>query len=418
MITLCIFSACFVYGRTQRVLFLGNSYTSVNNLPQLVVDVASSVGDTVIIDSYTAGGYTFQNHFGDQASLAKIAAGPWDVVVLQEQSQRPSFPIAQVEQEVFPYARGLDSIIHAQWPCALTLFYMTWGRKDGDATNCAVWPPICTYEGMDSLLNLRYRMMADSNAAGVSPVGAVWRQLRQVQPLLELYQSDGSHPSLAGSYAAACSFYATIFRKDPAQISFDAGLASTDAQFIRDVTKDIVYDSLIQWNIGRYDPRASVTFSVTPPYTVSFTNTSQYADTYYWNFGDGTVSTDMNPVHTYADSGTYIVTLIPSRCSYADLLFITVSTTALIGVPEIEGQSDWTVFPNPVSDRGILRCQRPIGSYRVLWMDAMGRKVREEQGDGRGEMTIDTEGLTNGVYRLVILEEGQRAVALNLLINK
>lgn len=184
------------------------------------------------------------------------------------------------------------------------------------------------------------------------------------------------------------------------------------------MTKDIVYDSLIQWNIGRYDPRASVTYSVTPPYTVSFTNSSQYAENYYWDFGDGTTSTDMNPVHTYVDSGTYIVTLIPSRCSYADLLFITVSTTALIGVPEIEGRSEWTVFPNPMSERGILMCQRPIGSYRVLWIDAMGRKVREEPGAEGEVRTIDSEGLDAGVYRLVIIEEGQKVVVLKMMITK
>lgn len=417
-LSLGILSVLIVSGRTQRVLFLGNSYTSVNNLPQLLADCALSTQDTVIFDSYTPGGYTLQGHASDPAALAKIAAGPWDVVVLQEQSQRPSFPITQVEQEVFPFARSLDSIIHGQWPCALTLFYMTWGRKNGDATNCTVWPPVCTYEGMDSLLSLRYRMMADSNAAGVSPVGAVWRQLRQVQPLLELYQSDDSHPSLAGSYAAACSFYTTIFRKDPAQISYDAGLVANDAQQIRYVTKSVVFDSLMAWNIGRYDPVAAATAFPTPPYTVNFTNTSLHADDYLWDFGDGTTSTDVNPVHTYADSGTYSVTLVASRCSQADVFSMTVSTTSLIGVDEIEGQSDWMLYPNPIVNRGRLMCKRLMGTYRVICMDPLGRKVWDEEGDGKDGMTIVSEGLAPGVYRLVIFEEGQRAAVLNMVISQ
>ncbi len=114
---------------TKRVLFLGNSYTQVNNLPQMVADAAISAGDTLLFDSNTPGGYTLQGHSTNAISLAKIAAGNWDYVVLQEQSQLPSFPIDQVETEVFPYAHLLDSIINAENPCGETVFYMTWGRK-------------------------------------------------------------------------------------------------------------------------------------------------------------------------------------------------------------------------------------------------------------------------------------------------
>ncbi len=140
---------------TKRVLFLGNSYTNVNNLPQMLADVASSVGDVVTFDSNTPGGYTLQGHSTNASSLSKIAIGNWDYVVLQEQSQLPSFSNTQVANSVFPYAHYLDSLINAQNPCAETAFYMTWGRKNGDASNCTSWPPVCTYAGMDSLLSLR-----------------------------------------------------------------------------------------------------------------------------------------------------------------------------------------------------------------------------------------------------------------------
>lgn len=54
-----------------------------------------------------------------------------------------------------------------------------------------------------------------------------------------------------------------------------------------------------------------------------FTNTSQLATEYYWNFGDGTYSTDVNPSHTYTQAGTYYVTLIannPTSCNMADTM--------------------------------------------------------------------------------------------------
>ncbi|NMB70919.1 MAG: PKD domain-containing protein, partial [Bacteroidales bacterium] len=46
------------------------------------------------------------------------------------------------------------------------------------------------------------------------------------------------------------------------------------------------------------------------PLTVRFTNTSTYARTYIWEFGDGGASSDENPVYTYTLPGTYTVTLI------------------------------------------------------------------------------------------------------------
>ena len=239
--------------QTKRALFLGNSYTYVNNLPQMVANVAISTGDTLIFDNNTPGGYTFQGHSTNAISLAKIALGNWDYVVLQEQSQLPSFPLSQVESDVFPYAHILDSLINAKNLCAETVFYMTWGRKNGDASNCASWPPVCTYSGMDSLLNLRYSLMADNNNAIISPVGAVWKYIRQNFPLIDLYQADGSHPSVAGTYAAACSFYAAIFRSDPTQITFNGGLSDSDAGLIRQAAKYIVFDNLLIWNIGLYD---------------------------------------------------------------------------------------------------------------------------------------------------------------------
>lgn len=54
-----------------------------------------------------------------------IRNGGWDFVVLQEQSQYPSFPQWQVETGVFPYAARLEDSVYAASPCAEPVFYMT-----------------------------------------------------------------------------------------------------------------------------------------------------------------------------------------------------------------------------------------------------------------------------------------------------
>src|SRR5688572_24080242 len=72
---------------SHRVLFLGNSYTSVNNLPKLIHDVALSAGDTLVFDSHSPGGYQLESHSLDVISQNKIMTGGWDYVVIQGQSQ-------------------------------------------------------------------------------------------------------------------------------------------------------------------------------------------------------------------------------------------------------------------------------------------------------------------------------------------
>ena len=180
---------------SRNVLFLGNSYTAVNGLPQMVHDVALSAGDTLHFDSNAPGGFTLANHNGDVTSQNKIMTGGWDYVVLQGQSQEP---ITQTST-FMNGGSNLDNLISQSNPCAVTLLYMTWGRKNGDASNCASIPVMCTYEGMDSSLRNEYLDLADFIKGEVSPVSVVWKNLRQNFPGIELYQTDESHPSLAGT---------------------------------------------------------------------------------------------------------------------------------------------------------------------------------------------------------------------------
>jgi hypothetical protein len=310
----------------KKVLFVGNSYTSVNDLPLLLSNVAQSAGDSVIYESNCIGGYTFQLHSTNATTLQKINQGDFDFVVLQEQSQLPSFPISQVQSSVYPYARTLDSLINLANSCTETVFYMTWGRKNGDASNCPNWPPVCTYSGMDSLLRLRYQDMANTNNAVVSPVGAVWRHIRDNYPNIELYSADESHPSLAGSYAAACTFYSILFRKDPTGITFSSTLDSTDASAIRNAAKVVAYDSLSFWNVGDYDVDVDFTYSYFSSTGVIFMNQTQNCDSILWDFGDGQQSNAGTPIHIYQQGGSYTVTLVGYRCNETDTFILQVPT--------------------------------------------------------------------------------------------
>ena len=248
LVVLLVLGYAMVQGQQSlNVLYIGNSYTDVNNLPGLIDSVARSAGMSIAYNSNTPGGCTFAQHCQNQ-SMDLIRQGGWDYVVLQEQSQLPSFPQSQVEQECLPYAAQLAAAVESVRGRAM--FYMTWGRKNGDRQNAQYFPVLGTYEGMDSMLYERYMYMATQSGQSVCPVGRVWRYLRSNNPEIELYQTDESHPSMAGSYAAACAFFTMMFHADPMLIAYTAGLDAQTALTIRNAVRTVVYADYDFW----YDP--------------------------------------------------------------------------------------------------------------------------------------------------------------------
>lgn len=310
--TLCIsLGSNLIAQTTRKVLFLGNSYTGVNNLPQMIHDVALSAGDSLIFDSNTPGGYQLIDHIGDLSSQNKIMAGSWDYVVLQGQSQEPITRPGDFGSG----ASALYDLIKQYNPCAVTMPYMTWGRKNGDASNCTSFPIMCTYQGMDTTLRDRYLNLTLSLNGEVSPVSVVWNFIRQNFPGIELYQSDESHPSIAGSYAAAVCFYTTIFKKDPTFVSFNSSLSIIDATIIKDVVKTRVFDSLSSWDFKKL-PVADFYYKIGPGINevIFYALNHDVRQNYMWDFGDGDLSSLQNPTHSYATDGSYSVELTASNC--------------------------------------------------------------------------------------------------------
>jgi uncharacterized membrane protein len=157
---------------------------------------------------------------------------------------------------------------------------------------------------MDSLLNLRYRQMAIDNEAILSPVGALWNYIRTNYPEINLYAADGSHPSLEGTYAAACSMVSVIFRTDPTLITYSSTLDPVVAEKIRLAAQAVVFNNLMEWHVGEYDPEVLVN-TASIGLALQLDNQSASSWNFTWDFGDGNYSTDFSPVHTYANAGVY-----------------------------------------------------------------------------------------------------------------
>lgn len=317
----------------ERVLFIGNSYTAANSLPTMVAALASSANQSLACSQQTLGGATLYQHAQSNATYSKLASQSWDYVVLQAQSQEPSFPYSQFSFQTLPYAIELVDSIRSIAPCAQPVFFRTWGRENGDQFNCAAFPPLCTYEGMDSMLHRHYSLMADTTDTYLSPVGSVWKHIRDTDSTINLYTSDGSHPSLAGSYAAACTFFTMITRMDPNSITDDQNLNPGVAASIRQATKDVVYDSLSVWGVGAYDTQAGFTATMSND-TLTYTDTSAFTDSVHYDFGDGNFSATPNGIHTYGQDDFFTVTQYAYRCGKVDTTSILIQSMVIFAMDE------------------------------------------------------------------------------------
>ena len=386
----------FAQNDTTRVLFIGNSYTGYNNLAGMVEQLSASAGYPIITMSHTPGGTRLMHHAQSQQVEDLIEMEAWDYVVLQAQSQEPSWPINQVQTEVFPYAQQLASKIRDNNACSMPTFFMTWGRENGDASNCANWPPVCTYEGMDSLLNERYQQMSDDNNGVTAAVGAVWRYLRDNNSQVDLYASDGSHPSIYGSYAAACTFFTTFTQQSAMMITDEMGLDPAPLMAIRQAVDAVVFNDMANYNIGIYGPIADFEVDSVSGYQVTFSIEEGRYDSVLWSFAND-ADTSHTATHTFDASDviddSVFVELIVYSCGESDTTNAMVYVEGTSNVLFEDSSRELTIYPNPTSGNIYIESDE-IPSQLSLW-SMQGQRINLPAGQ-----KVDLSGIAPGTYIL------------------
>ena len=210
--------------RTYKVLFVGNSFTFYNSgvdyhLQLMLNADKSSDSIAYTIQKIAVSSYTLQDHYNDSLTIRKIRSDKWNKIVLQEQSTRP-----MTSRDLFlQYATLLDAKIKKD--SATTVLYMTWPEKatPGDITS----------------LSSAYLYVSQQIHAPVVPIGLVWEYVVNTYPQLNLYYKDDKHPGLPGTFLIACTFYYSLFNKNPVVNSYlPAGLSLNDAILIRKAVND------------------------------------------------------------------------------------------------------------------------------------------------------------------------------------
>ncbi|MCK5253862.1 MAG: right-handed parallel beta-helix repeat-containing protein, partial [Thermoplasmata archaeon] len=129
----------------DRVLMMGNSYTNANSLDRILEGLMGNIIPNADAQRLTSGGLRLSDHAsraqtpGHTWNTTLNGGTNWDTLVLQDQSQIPGFPTTnQYWKASMAGARVLDGMIEEAG--ADTMLMMTWGRRDGDASNPTLYP--------------------------------------------------------------------------------------------------------------------------------------------------------------------------------------------------------------------------------------------------------------------------------------
>lgn len=244
---------------SASILMMGNSYTSANNLASVVEGVLDADNINASVSSVNGGGMKLPQHWSNVNTTGNqwnttLRGTAWDYVVLQDQSQVPTFPSTNsMWQDSKNASILLSDAISDEG--AETVLFMTWGYRDGDSLNAFN----NNFTAMQARLVEGYTRYAENissagNAVWIAPVGLAYKSVHDNvvangdDPTVsgnlfyDLYTSDGSHPSLSGSYLAACVFHSTITGQTCAGSNDSTNLNASVKLALQEAADDTVFN--------------------------------------------------------------------------------------------------------------------------------------------------------------------------------
>ncbi len=316
--TLVAFISCSWLGfaQTTNVLFIGNSYTHMNNMPKIFEKIARSKGKDVYADSIAVSGSSLKEHAGRASTYKKLKSRKWDYVVVQGFSRELAHPADTISKNTIPYVQQILDSLYKTSPCANVYFYMTWGYRYG-------YPEveeINTNEKMQQRVKEGYLQLQKHFNYPIVPVGLTWAQIKQEYPNVNLYYIDDHHPNVTGSFVIASCFYTAFFKESSVGATAPKGVDSTMVKPLATIASSFVLANYNLYHLNQVQhpaPEISpyLSFKASEAWlAVSVSNKSKNCTSYHWNFGDGTSSKLANPKkHYYAKSGTYTITLTATK---------------------------------------------------------------------------------------------------------
>jgi hypothetical protein len=228
-------------GEARSFLWVGNSFFYYNNsmhghvtalgrgmnpavpLRGVSLTISGSGIDWHDIASYLKpdqiGRYSF---VGDNEIVFNKPGRQFDGVIMMDCSQCPVHP--QLKSVFTEFAKKQSQTVASYG--ARPIFFMSWAYKDKPE--------------MTAQLAEAYTVAGNANDALVIPAGLAFARAIAKRPDLELYVPDKRHPSLAGTYLAACTVFAALTKKSPVGSTYHAGLDADLAKFLQAIAWETV----------------------------------------------------------------------------------------------------------------------------------------------------------------------------------
>ncbi len=234
LLLLALLTALPLFAKKSRdelsVLFIGNSYTYVNDLPGMLEALAAGKGKQLRAESYTQGAATLMEFMANPAHTRcreLVSQGKFDYVILQDQSQTPYF----TPERTLEYGQKWCGL--AKEAGATPVLFITWAHAQPNKKGR--FEPLT---GMQEGLTATYCRLAEATGAKVAPVGEAWKRWHRQHAGVPLHDRDGSHPNPVGSYLAACVLYATLFNESPLGLPARAKVGKRHMRIPGDIAKD------------------------------------------------------------------------------------------------------------------------------------------------------------------------------------
>ena len=231
LLLIIFLSIATIHCEAKKILFIGNSYTS--QCSRTITDLFKNESPDWELTFHTKGGKDLAYHLADPTTKPMILSQKWDLVMLQEQSQKSGLG-GKFSQGFQDAVSSFSKIIRKNG--STLCLYLTWGRKAGDKKNAKIYP---NYQTMQKKISAAYFEAGKKNRARILPVGLAYSKIKEEdQALFEsLYKKDGSHPSEIGAYVVSSVFWAGLTGKDPTTIKWRGGIEKYKAVRLRQAAR-------------------------------------------------------------------------------------------------------------------------------------------------------------------------------------
>lgn len=287
-----------------NVLFIGNSYTHMNNMPKLFEKIATSNKQNINVEMSAKSNHTFKMHCDRPEMFEKISSKKWDYIVIQGFSRELINDYDYIDTACIPYFNRIVDSIYRSNPCTNILLYETWGYKNGlnDSTHNM------SYETMSDRVEMGYKYLSEMYNLPIVPVGRVWQQINTKYDEIELYAEDDSHPTITGSYLTACSFFSAIFKKLP-EGDAPSEIDIRNAKILQDAAYNFILTNVDVYNLKLNSMFVSFETAQKGHFVIKGKSYFPNADSLIWDFGDDIKATAKNVIHRYAKEGSYQIML-------------------------------------------------------------------------------------------------------------